>query len=203
MAIDLIDKAVETSEVYGVWYEPSGRFNHLFDPRGGTCSALYLSVSVLADTATAADAHSTAVSLMPPGEIPATLRRSSARCARGRGDRARLKTRSKDCVRCDGDDIAPRISQQARLQIIVTWILDAKRRRMDDNGVENCGHYTARLKTRSVALRCVSNADATLRTRMREFAEIRIRPPSTPTTPSAISSRRRGAASMIASGLTL
>jgi len=59
------DRAVATSGGYGTQFDAAGRFNHLFDPHTGATSSLYLSVSVIAPTATMADALSTAFSLMP------------------------------------------------------------------------------------------------------------------------------------------
>lgn len=50
---------------YGTQFDPAGRFNHIFDPDTGETSWRYLSVSVVTPTATAADALSTAFSLMP------------------------------------------------------------------------------------------------------------------------------------------
>lgn len=79
--LDLLDKAIATSGGYGFAFEPSGCFNHLFDPRTGRCSHLYRSVSVVADTATAADALSTAVSFVPKDLVRAMLRSSGAHCA--------------------------------------------------------------------------------------------------------------------------
>lgn len=57
--------AVATSGGYGTLFDAAGRFNHIFDPRTGATSSRYLSVSVIAGSATAADAYSTAFSLMP------------------------------------------------------------------------------------------------------------------------------------------
>lgn len=62
------DRAVATSGGYGVQFDAAGRFNHIFDPHTGATSSLYLSVSVIAPTATMADALSTAFSIMPLGE---------------------------------------------------------------------------------------------------------------------------------------
>lgn len=59
------DRAVATSGGYGTEFDAAGRFNHLFDPHTGATSSLYLSVSVIAPSATMADALSTAFSLMP------------------------------------------------------------------------------------------------------------------------------------------
>lgn len=58
------DRAVATSGGYGTQFDAAGRFNHIFDPHTGATSSLYLSVSVVAPTATMADALSTAFSLM-------------------------------------------------------------------------------------------------------------------------------------------
>jgi thiamine biosynthesis lipoprotein len=63
--IDLIDRAVATSAGAGFRFDPRGRFTHLFDPATGRSPSLYSTVSVVAPTATEADALSTAFSLMP------------------------------------------------------------------------------------------------------------------------------------------
>lgn len=63
IAID--NQAVSTSGGYGTLLDPAGRFNHIFNPATGRTSWRYASVSVVATTATAADALSTAFSLMP------------------------------------------------------------------------------------------------------------------------------------------
>jgi thiamine biosynthesis lipoprotein len=67
--IDLVDRAVATTAGAGFRFDPAGRFTHLFDPRTGRSPALYRTVSVIASTATEADALSTAFSLMPASEI--------------------------------------------------------------------------------------------------------------------------------------
>ncbi len=67
--IAIIDQAVATSGGYGTQFDPQGRFNHIFDPRTGETSWRYLSVSVIAPTATVADALSTGFSLMPVDAI--------------------------------------------------------------------------------------------------------------------------------------
>ncbi len=64
-ALDLDNQALSTSGGYGTEFDAVGRFNHIFDPATGACSARYLSVSVMATTATVSDALSTAFSLMP------------------------------------------------------------------------------------------------------------------------------------------
>ena len=63
--VDLVDRAVATTAGAGFRFDLAGRFTHLFDPRTGRSPALYRTVSVIAPTATEADALSTAFSLMP------------------------------------------------------------------------------------------------------------------------------------------
>ncbi|TAH65711.1 MAG: FAD:protein FMN transferase [Rhodopseudomonas palustris] len=67
--IDLIDRAVATSSGSGFRFDRDGKFNHLFDPATGRSSARYRSVSVVAATATEADALSTAFSVMSEQHI--------------------------------------------------------------------------------------------------------------------------------------
>jgi thiamine biosynthesis lipoprotein len=75
VTLDAIDQAVATSGAYGFRFEPAGRFNHLFQPRTGACAHLHRSVSVVMPTATAADALSTAFSLMAPSDIEHAIER--------------------------------------------------------------------------------------------------------------------------------
>ncbi|TIU35497.1 MAG: FAD:protein FMN transferase [Mesorhizobium sp.] len=63
--IALDNQAVSTSGGYGAEFDAAERFNHIFDPATGLCANRYLSVSVVAPTATCADALSTAFSVMP------------------------------------------------------------------------------------------------------------------------------------------
>lgn len=67
--VDLVDRAIATSAGAGFRFDPSGRFTHLFDPATGRSPQLYSTVSVVAPTATEADALSTAFSLMPWPDI--------------------------------------------------------------------------------------------------------------------------------------
>jgi thiamine biosynthesis lipoprotein len=67
--IDLVDRAVATTAGAGFRFDAMGRFTHLFDPATGRSPSLYRSVSVIAPTATEADALSTAFSMMPPARI--------------------------------------------------------------------------------------------------------------------------------------
>lgn len=68
-AVNLIDRAIATSAATGFSFDPEGRFNHLFDPTTGRSPSLYRSISVVAPTATEADAFSTAFSVMHPQAI--------------------------------------------------------------------------------------------------------------------------------------
>ncbi|OKO92029.1 thiamine biosynthesis protein ApbE [Bradyrhizobium sp. NAS80.1] len=62
--IDLVDRAVATPAGAGFRFDATGRFTHLFDPTTGLSPSLYRTVSVVAPSATEADALSTAFSLM-------------------------------------------------------------------------------------------------------------------------------------------
>lgn len=72
LALD--NQALSTSGGYGTQFDAAGRFNHLFDPGTGNCADRYLSVTVMAPTATHADALSTAFSLMPLERCEVVLR---------------------------------------------------------------------------------------------------------------------------------
>ena len=67
--IDLVDRGVATSAGAGFRFDSKGRFTHLFDPSTGRSPSLYSTLSVIAPTATEADALSTAFSLMPVSRI--------------------------------------------------------------------------------------------------------------------------------------
>jgi thiamine biosynthesis lipoprotein len=71
--LPVIDRAVSTSGGYGFCFDPQRRFNHLFDPASGGCGHRYRSVTTVSATATAADALSTAFSLMEPTRIQASM----------------------------------------------------------------------------------------------------------------------------------
>jgi thiamine biosynthesis lipoprotein len=70
--LPIVDRAVSTSGAYGFRFDPEGRFNHLFDPATGGCADRYRSVTTVSGNATAADALSTAFSLMGRPQIKAT-----------------------------------------------------------------------------------------------------------------------------------
>jgi len=65
----LTNCAIATSGGYGTQFDPAGRFNHIFDPTNGHTSWRYRAISVVAPTATEADALSTAFCLMPMEQI--------------------------------------------------------------------------------------------------------------------------------------
>lgn len=65
----LRNAAIATSGGYGTPLDDSQRFHHLLDPGSGRSGQRYLGVSVVAPTATTADALSTAFSLMPQADI--------------------------------------------------------------------------------------------------------------------------------------
>ncbi len=69
--LPLRNRAIATSGAYGTPFGSQGEDNHLLDPRDGSTSTRYRSVSVVADDATTADALSTAFSLMPEKAIAA------------------------------------------------------------------------------------------------------------------------------------
>jgi thiamine biosynthesis lipoprotein len=76
--LSLTDEAIATSAGYGFRFDAAGQFHHIFDPVSGGCPQAYASISVLAPTATAADALATACHLLPLPAIAAVLRRSGA-----------------------------------------------------------------------------------------------------------------------------
>lgn len=73
--LEAVDRAVATSAGYGFRFDPAGRFNHLLDPRTGAPAHLHRSVTVVLPTAAAADALSTAFSLLPPEDIGRAVQR--------------------------------------------------------------------------------------------------------------------------------
>lgn len=74
--LEMRDQALATSGGYGSPFDLTGRHHHLFDPNEGRSANRYLSISVVAPTATAADGLSTAFASMPK----AAMARSLAAC---------------------------------------------------------------------------------------------------------------------------
>ena len=75
--VPLHNRALATSGGYGTVMDEAGRFTHLFNPKNGSSSPRYRSVSVMAPAAAAADALSTAFSV----SSPAAIRRAAAQVA--------------------------------------------------------------------------------------------------------------------------
>ncbi|MCA0008702.1 MULTISPECIES: FAD:protein FMN transferase [unclassified Mesorhizobium] len=73
--LPLTDSAVATSSPAGFQFDEDGRFTHIIDPRTGSTPQRYASLSVVAPTATIADALSTAFSLMDVETIAGAVRR--------------------------------------------------------------------------------------------------------------------------------
>ena len=75
-SISIINKAVATSGAAGCRFDERGRFNHLFDPSTGACANPAKNLTVVAATAVAADALSTAFALTDEEGIKSVLARS-------------------------------------------------------------------------------------------------------------------------------
>ena len=72
-SISVLNKAVATSGAYGFRFDAQGTYNHLFDPMTGGCAPPSKTIAVIADTATTADALSTAFALMQDKAIGTAL----------------------------------------------------------------------------------------------------------------------------------
>jgi len=79
--VPLADAAIATSAPYGTRFDPSGRFHHLFDPRTAKPTTGYRSLSIIAPTATQADALSTGCMALTLEEIRQVLSQSPGRRA--------------------------------------------------------------------------------------------------------------------------
>lgn len=78
LIVPLVDEALATSGSDGFRFDAAGRFHHIFDPRTGYSPQRYRSVSVIMPTAMAADALSTAFTIMTPPAIHGVLSRLGA-----------------------------------------------------------------------------------------------------------------------------
>jgi len=94
--VPLADAAMSTSGGYGTRFDPSGLFNHIFDPSDGRSSWRYRAVTVIGREATETDALSTAFTLMPEERVRAiaTSRGLRVRVALADGERLWLSARS-------------------------------------------------------------------------------------------------------------
>lgn len=63
--VEVVDKAVATSGGYGTVFDAFGNFTHLIEPRSGATAPARYGVTVIAESATAADALSTALAVAP------------------------------------------------------------------------------------------------------------------------------------------
>lgn len=73
-SVDLTDRCLATSAPNGFRFHENGPHHHLFDPRTGRSVSNHTSVSVIAPTATEADAFSTAFSGMTESQIRAVTK---------------------------------------------------------------------------------------------------------------------------------
>lgn len=72
-SIAIGNEAVASSGGYGTVFDPAGLNHHLFDRFSGSSAKYNLGVTVVAPTATTADALSTAMSVMPPDRADGCL----------------------------------------------------------------------------------------------------------------------------------
>ena len=72
-SIPVLNRAVATSGAYGFRFDTRGQCNHLFDPKTGGCAAALRTVTVVSESATGADALSTAFALMQDEVVSSTL----------------------------------------------------------------------------------------------------------------------------------
>ena len=80
--LSVLNQAVATSGGYGTRLDAAGRYTHLINPRTGRTAPAYESVTVVAPSATQADALSTALALIPNTDTAAriALLRTQAGC---------------------------------------------------------------------------------------------------------------------------
>lgn len=71
--VSVRDQAVATSGGYGTQLDAAGRYTHLINARTGHTAPAFESVTVVATSATQADALSTALALIPRTDTPARL----------------------------------------------------------------------------------------------------------------------------------
>lgn len=89
----IVDRAVATSSANGFHFDKAARFGHILDPRSGSVAPKYRRMTVIAPTATTADAYSTAFSLLEPDAIRSILdvdKEISVDLAIASGDHLRL-----------------------------------------------------------------------------------------------------------------
>ena len=64
--LDIRDQAVASASGYGTMFDHQGRYHHIFDPHSGGCAQNWAGCTVIAPTATLADALSTALLVVAP-----------------------------------------------------------------------------------------------------------------------------------------
>jgi thiamine biosynthesis lipoprotein len=79
--LDAADVAVASSGGYGTMFDRDGRFHHLFEPWSGHSAFPWAGTTVVADTATVADALSTALAVAPRDRAAEILRAGGGRQA--------------------------------------------------------------------------------------------------------------------------
>ena len=80
--LTLENQALASSAGAATRFDLRGRHHHLFDPHSGTSANRYLGITVIAPTATTADALSTGFASMDLGEVKKVLQRFSSVTAR-------------------------------------------------------------------------------------------------------------------------
>lgn len=95
--LEVTNKAVATSSATGFHFDEAQHFGHILDPHTGGAAALYRRVTVITDSATTADALSTAFSLMHETSIRSVIDRRpdvQADLVRADGGHHRFETRA-------------------------------------------------------------------------------------------------------------
>ena len=77
--IPLQNQALATSSGYGTPFDANGKFTHLFDPRTGSSAPRYQSISVWANTATMAEALSTAFAVSSEAQIQTVVKQAGVK----------------------------------------------------------------------------------------------------------------------------
>lgn len=73
--VDVADQAIASSGGYGTRFGSGGNHHHLFDPNTGNCAPYHAGVTVMAPTATLADALSTTFAVMPTPRVNGIVER--------------------------------------------------------------------------------------------------------------------------------
>jgi FAD:protein FMN transferase len=79
--LQVTNQATATSGGYGQTFNANSSLHHLFNPKTGSASPLYASVTVIAPLAATADALSTALSSLPTVKVAGCLKQAGAEAA--------------------------------------------------------------------------------------------------------------------------